>query len=225
MTGTRLSRHVRYRAMKDLAAKQSYCCALCGVKETLVVDHDHDSTLVRGLLCDHCNRVLGFWESRRFTIAALRDYLSQPQINYLRESTRMSREQMFMGIAQRFSQRSTCLRKHVGAVFVRDNRIIAHGYNGAPTGLPHCTEVGCDIDPDTDGCIRANHAEMNALTYAAKKGVATEEAAGYLTLSPCRTCAQLLVVAGIRKVYYREEYRDGRGLELLRAAKVECWPL
>ena len=215
----KLDRHIRYRARADLLPKQGSRCALCGSRDYLEVDHDHETGLVRGMLCGHCNKVLGAWQNRRFTIKALRDYLSQPQIDYLRQTERVTREQMFMNVAQEFSTRSTCLRKHVGAVFVRDNRVIAHGYNGAPSGMAHCLDEGCIIGPD-GGCIRSLHAEMNALMHAAKKGVSTEGAVAYMTLAPCPACAAMLVSAGVSKVYYREEYRDTRGLELLRLAGV-----
>ncbi len=209
----RLDRHIRYRARKQLLKSQGNRCALCGVQAgpNLVVDHDHQSGLVRGLLCDHCNRVLGFWENRRFTVNALKSYL---------QGERIDRVEMFIAVAQQFARRSTCPRKSVGAVFVRNNRIIAHGYNGAPPGMPHCTDVGCEIGPN-GGCVRALHAELNALSYAAREGVRTADAEAYLTLAPCLSCAQLMITAGITRVIYLEEYRDRAGIELLQRAFVE----
>jgi|SRR5215471_19154181 len=189
-------------------------CAICGSTEDLKVDHDHTTGQIRGMLCQFHNVALGYYEKDRFLIDKFEAYLSDHGI-------RIGRPEMFLKIAYRFARRSTCPRKAVGAVIVRDNRIIAHGYNGAPPGMPHCTEVGCDISPVTGGCQRALHAELNAITYASRKGVSTEGAIAYLTLSPCLYCAKFMVTAGIAEVLFHERYRNEDGLDFLREAGVK----
>lgn len=140
---------------------------------------------------------------------------------------RITRDELFMEIAQAFARRSTCPRGSVGVVIVRDRRIIATGYNGAPAKMAHCSEVGCHIDsatfsPDANGrgCTRAVHAEANAIAYAAREGIALEGTTLYTTHSPCVRCAQLIINAGVREVVYNIAYRDQTGLDLLDAASV-----
>jgi dCMP deaminase len=189
-------------------------CSICGaVDPELIVDHDHETGEIRGLLCYSCNIALGYYEKDRFLVDLFEAYLE-------RHGSRVGRSEVFLQIAYRFARRSTCPRKPVGAVIVRDNRVIAHGYNGAPPGQPHCTEVGCDISPITGGCQRALHAEMNAITYASRKGVAVEGSIAFLTLSPCLYCARFLVVAGVAEVLFHERYRDESGVEYLKNAGV-----
>lgn len=135
------------------------------------------------------------------------------------EEKRISREEMFMEIAKLVSQRMTCTRAKVGALIVKDNRIISTGYGGAPSGLPHCTDVGCILGPD-GGCISTAHAEANAISFAAREGIAVKGSDMYVTLSPCLNCAKLIINSGIITVYYLEEYRDDSALRLLRNAGV-----
>jgi len=135
---------------------------------------------------------------------------------------RISREELFMEIAGLVAMRSTCERAQVGAVVVKDKRIVATGYGGAPSGQPHCTEVGCEIGPG-GGCIRTTHAEANIIAFAARNGLQLEGCDMYVTLSPCYTCAKLIINAGIRTVIYRDEYREDSGLKLLRKAGVKVW--
>ncbi len=132
--------------------------------------------------------------------------------------SRISRDELFMDIAVAFSRRGTCPRASVGAVIVRDKRIIATGYNGAPAGMAHCNEVGCSIDEHRPGCQRAVHAEANAIAYAAREGISLAGSTIYTTHSPCVPCAQLIINAGIEMVVYNVAYRDQRGLELLDEA-------
>lgn len=127
---------------------------------------------------------------------------------------RISRDQMLMEMAIIASKRSTCVRKHVGAIIAIEGRPVSVGYAGAPSGLPHCLEHGCLKGPD-GGCIRTQHAEANAIAWAARKGIATEKATLYTTVSPCLACAKLIVNAGITDVWYLERYRKTDGLELL----------
>src|SRR5512141_1563617 len=114
----------------------------------------------------------------------------------------------FMAIAEQVDTLSTCDRKHVGAVIVRDKTILSTGYNGSLRGSPHCDEVGHDIE--NGHCARTVHAEANAVAQAAKNGVAIQDSEIYVTASPCLTCFKLVANAGIRTVFYKEFYRDAR---------------
>lgn len=141
---------------------------------------------------------------------------------------RINREELFIEIAEAFAKRSTCPRGHVGAIVVRDKRIVSSGYNGAPAGMAHCTEVGCTAivgqirEPEKDGaCQRAVHAESNAIAYAAREGIELFGTELFTTYSPCVQCAQLIINAGIKRVVYKNPYRDRRGLMLLDEANVQ----
>ncbi len=123
---------------------------------------------------------------------------------------RVSWNRYFMNLAVQAATRSTCPRKHVGAVIVRDKSILSTGYNGSIRGADHCTDVGCLIE--TGHCVRTVHAEANALVQAASHGVRLEGAEIYVTASPCFDCFKLIVNAGIRTIYYGEFYRDERVL-------------
>jgi dCMP deaminase len=137
-----------------------------------------------------------------------------------------------MTIAHIWEDRSTCSRNHVGAVIAKDGRHIGSGYNGAPAGMPHCEheptlyrfEEGGRV-PGTaikvkpgEGCTIAIHAEANALAYCARDGIAVKGATIYTTLSPCYSCAQLIIAAGLVRVAYTRAYRDPAGVNLLKAA-------
>jgi len=123
----------------------------------------------------------------------------------------------FMNIARQAATRSTCDRKNVGAVIVRDRTILSTGYNGSMRGMPHCDEVGHLME---DGhCIATVHAEANAIIQAAKNGVRIEDSEIYTTASPCWNCFKLIANAGIRTIYYGEFYRDVRSVEV--AAQLE----
>lgn len=143
---------------------------------------------------------------------------STPMIN------RISRDQMLMEMAITASKRSTCNRKHVGAIIAIEGRPISVGYAGAPSGLPHCLEHGCLTGPD-GGCIRTQHAEANAIAFAARKGISTEKATLYTTVSPCLACAKLILNAGIGEVWYLEKYRKTDGIDLLAQRDVLCQQL
>jgi len=127
---------------------------------------------------------------------------------------RPSKEKTLMEVALSFSRQSTCIKAHVGAVLAKEGRIITTGFNGAPKGLPHCDEVGCDLD-NNGACIRTVHAEANVVAFAAKYGIPTAGATLYTTIAPCYACAKLLVNAGVTRVVYLKEYRIKAGLELL----------
>ena len=121
---------------------------------------------------------------------------------------RVSWETYFMNIAKEVATRSTCDRKHVGAVIVRDKTILSTGYNGSIKGLPHCDDAGHEM---VDGhCIRTSHAEANAIVQAAKNGVKIDQTEIYVTASPCYNCFKLIANAGIKVILYHELYRDDR---------------
>ncbi|MBC7809169.1 MAG: cytidine/deoxycytidylate deaminase family protein [Akkermansiaceae bacterium] len=137
--------------------------------------------------------------------------------------TRPPWDEYFMRIAFEVATRATCLRRHVGAVIVRDKRILSTGYNGSPPGQKHCNEVGCLLE---DGrCIRTLHAEQNALMQAALHGVSTHGATLYCTCRPCHVCARMIVAAGIVRVVFAGESPEGWANEVLTAAGVEIVPL
>ncbi len=125
----------------------------------------------------------------------------------------------FMNIARQVATRSTCDRKHVGAVIVRDKTILSTGYNGSIRGMPHCDDVGHDLDGGH--CVATIHAEANAILQAAKNGVMIEGAELYTTASPCWGCFKLIANAGIRKIFYGEFYRDQKSLEVARHLGIE----
>lgn len=124
----------------------------------------------------------------------------------------------FMDIAERVAQRSTCPRLAVGAVIVKQKRILATGYNGAPSGMDHCIDVGCLMVDDH--CVRTLHAEQNAIIQAAQFGVSTEGSEIYCTSSPCLSCAKMIINAGVRKVWFSEGYPDETALRFLKEAGV-----
>lgn len=143
-------------------------------------------------------------------------------------SLRPSWDQYFMEIAKLVSTRATCPRRSVGAVIVKDRRILATGYNGAAAGLPHCPPGGPENDWPTGcmragHCIRSLHAEQNALLQAAKIGVPCEDAAIYVTCQPCNSCAKMIINAGIRRVIYEGDYPDDFSKELFRDARLEVF--
>ena len=124
---------------------------------------------------------------------------------------RVSWKDYFMNIAREVATRSTCVRKHVGAVIVREKTILSTGYNGSIKGLPHCDEVGCEMVDRH--CVRTTHAEANAIVQAAKNGIQINQSEIYVTASPCYDCFKLIANAGIKIIYYDEFYRDKRIIE------------
>lgn len=136
--------------------------------------------------------------------------------------TRASRPELFMGVAELYAQRSSCLRANVGAVAVRDGRIVATGYVGAPAGMPHCFDVGCEIGSD-GGCTRSVHAEANMIAWAARTGTALEGTTLWCTHLPCPTCAKLIGNAGIAAVIWKYAYRSTAGHALLNQMGVDVY--
>jgi dCMP deaminase len=125
----------------------------------------------------------------------------------------------FMRIAREISSRSTCDRKFVGAVIVRDKNILATGYNGSIAGMPHCSEVGHMME--NGHCVATIHAEANAVIQAAKNGVMINGADIYITASPCWNCFKMLANAGIKRIFYGEFYRDERIFEVAGKLGIE----
>ncbi len=114
-------------------------------------------------------------------------------------------DQYFMNIAATVATRSTCDRAAVGAVLVREKRILTTGFNGSPAGLPHCDEAGHLM---VDGhCVRTTHAEANAIIQAALHGISSNGASCYVTHLPCLTCTKMLINAGISQIIYMTTYR------------------
>lgn len=133
---------------------------------------------------------------------------------------RISWQQYFMAQATVASLRSTCTRLMVGAVIVRDNRIIASGYNGSVNDSTHCIDEGCYVVDNH--CVRTVHAEMNALLQCAKFGVPTNNTEIYVTHFPCLHCAKQIIQAGVKKVYYASDYRNSElAITLFQEANVE----
>ena len=125
----------------------------------------------------------------------------------------------FMNIARVVATRSTCPRKSVGAVIVRDRRILSTGYNGSIRHMPHCTDVGCDM---VDGhCVATVHAEANAIIQAARNGVCIDGADIYVTASPCWNCFKLIANSGIKRIFYGEFYRDEKSLKVAAHCGIE----
>ncbi len=131
---------------------------------------------------------------------------------------RPSWDQYFLKLAMLASERATCPRMHCGCVIVRNKNVLATGYNGSLPGLPHCDDVGCLVVDNH--CIRTNHAEMNAITQAARNGVPIEGATAYVTNMPCTTCAKALIGAGIRRVVVFSDYHSTHAEAFFKEADV-----
>ena len=132
---------------------------------------------------------------------------------------RVKWDEYFMQIALQVSTRSTCDRKRVGAVIVRDRTILSTGYNGSIRGLAHCDDKGHLMD--NGHCVRTVHAEANAIAQAAKHGVNVNNSSVYITASPCWTCFKLLANSGINEIVYGEFYQDERIFENARLANIK----
>jgi len=139
---------------------------------------------------------------------------------------RPSWETYFMDIAALVAKRSTCLRRSVGAVIIKDKRILTTGYNGAPSGLQHCLEIGClraemnVASGERHELCRGIHAEQNAIIQAAFHGVSIRGATLFCTNLPCSICAKMIINAGIEKIYYRSGYADPMSNEMFNAAGI-----
>jgi dCMP deaminase len=140
---------------------------------------------------------------------------------------RPSWDEYFFQITELVASRSTCLRRKVGAVLVRDRRILTTGYNGSPSGLPHCQEVGClrQAEGIPSGqrheLCRAIHAEQNAIIQAARDGISIIGSTLYCTTQPCIICSKMLINAGVVKIYFRVKYPDELAETMLAEAGIE----
>jgi len=139
---------------------------------------------------------------------------------------RPSWDEYFMTIAADVARRSTCLRRQVGAILVVDRRLLSTGYNGAPTGVPHCSESGCLRQQmavpsgERHELCRGLHAEQNAIIQAAKHGVRIDGATLYTTHHPCSMCAKMAINAGIKRIVCQQDYPDDLGKTMLRDGGV-----
>jgi len=136
-------------------------------------------------------------------------------------------EVYFLKMAQLASTRSTCIRRHVGAVLVKEKKILATGYNGVPSGISHCADVGClrDVEKIPSGqrheLCRGLHAEQNAILQAAYHGVSIQGSVLFCTNFPCVICSKMLINAGIRQIFYLEGYPDSLSETMLNEAGME----
>ena len=139
--------------------------------------------------------------------------------------SRPNLDDYFMALAEVVASRSTCLHHIVGAVLVKDKRILSTGYNGAPTGMAHCTDIGCAREGMKSGeraeLCRAVHAEQSAIVQAAIHGISIAGATLYVTHQPCSICSKLLINAQVERIIFAHSYADIRGLELLAAAGIK----
>lgn len=141
-------------------------------------------------------------------------------------ASRANWDEYFMRIAVEVASRSTCDRKHVGAVIVRDRNILSTGYNGSIAGMPHCDDVGHMME--SNHCIATIHAEANAIIQSAKNGVMINNGSIYTTASPCWNCFKIIVNSGMKRILFGEFYRDDRifsvagqlGVELVDLTEV-----
>ena len=141
---------------------------------------------------------------------------------------RPSWDEYFMEMAELTAKRSTCLRRHVGAVIVKDKHIIATGYNGAPRGVAHCGEIGGCLreqmhvpSGERHELCRALHAEQNAIIQAATLGQSIEDSSIYVTNQPCSICAKMIINAGINRIIVREGYPDELAVKILDEAGLK----
>jgi len=144
-----------------------------------------------------------------------------------RIAARPSWDEYFLEVAKLVAKRSTCLRRSVGAVLVKDKRILATGYNGAPRGLKHCAEIGCMRQKlkipsgERHELCRALHAEQNALIQASLYGISVKGSSLYTTNQPCVICAKMLINAGIKEIVIAGGYPDKMAMEFLKEAKIK----
>ncbi|MEA3464618.1 MAG: cytidine/deoxycytidylate deaminase family protein [Thermodesulfobacteriota bacterium] len=140
---------------------------------------------------------------------------------------RPSWEQYFIDIARLVSSRSTCLRRQVGAVVVKDKNVLTTGYNGTPSGIRHCIETGCLRDAmavpsgERHELCRGLHAEQNAIIQAAKHGISIADGTLYCTHAPCVICAKMLINSGLEKIVYIEGYPDQLAADLLDESGIQ----
>ena len=139
---------------------------------------------------------------------------------------RPSWDEYFMEITHLVARRSTCLRRQVGAILVKDKNILATGYNGAPSGVAHCLDVGCLREKlgvpsgERHELCRGLHAEQNAIIQAAKHGTNIDDSTLYCTTMPCIICSKMIINAGIRRIVFEEGYSDSLAAEMIEESGV-----
>lgn len=142
---------------------------------------------------------------------------------------RPSWDEYFMEVARTIAKRATCDRGRSGCVIARDNQILVTGYVGSPAGLPHCDEVGhlfrksiANDGTESMHCVRTVHAEQNAICQAAKRGISIDGGTLYCKMTPCRTCAMLIINCGIKRVVAENHYHDEQDtLDMFRKAGIK----
>ena len=142
--------------------------------------------------------------------------------------SRISFEDLFVETTKLVAKRSSCVKAQQAALLIKDNRIISFGYNGPPAGTLNCLEDGGEdvCGKDSNGsCFLGVHAEQNAIGYAARNGINTEGCTIYCTMTPCISCAKLVVAAGIKEFYYIDEYRLDDGLRFLEYCGIRAWKI
>ena len=148
-------------------------------------------------------------------------------MNNIQDKKRPSWDEYFMTIAEYVATRTTCLRRAVGAIVVKDRRILATGYNGAPSKVTHCKTAGClreklNVPSGTRHEIcRGLHAEQNAIIQAAKSGTNLYGSTIYCTTQPCIVCAKMIINTGIKEIVFREAYPDDLSLQMLKEADIK----
>jgi dCMP deaminase len=141
------------------------------------------------------------------------------------KAKRPSWDEYWMNVVEMISKRSTCLRHNIGSVIVKDNIIVSTGFNGAPRGLPHCSEIGCIRDKlgiksgERIEICRGVHAEANAIIRG--DPLRMDGATLYVNAKPCKTCAKMVINAGIKRVVYMDYYPEEEGIEILKEAKID----
>lgn len=135
-------------------------------------------------------------------------------------------DKLYLDIAKRYSEETSCLRRKVGAVITVENRIVGAGYNGAAPGIKSCKELGYCVRCNSKSgenlqACRSLHAEMNAICQASKLGIPIKNGTVYITTQPCSLCSKLIIGTGLKRVVYEESYPDNEGVELLKEAGVE----
>lgn len=158
---------------------------------------------------------------------AAEDEPSRTKSSPIQGDPRPSWDEYFMDITHLVAKRSTCLRRHVGAILVKDKKILATGYNGAPARLDHCLDIGCLREQQSipsgerHELCRGLHGEQNAIIQAAYHGVAIRGATLYCTNHPCVICSKMLINAGIERIVYEEGYADDLAAELLKESGIK----
>ncbi len=143
------------------------------------------------------------------------------------DKKRPSYDEYFMEMAYVVSKRSTCLRRKVGAILVKDKHILSTGYNGAPKGLPHCSEVGCLREHlkipsgERHELCRGLHAEQNAIIQAAVFGISIKDSVLYCTNTPCVVCVKMLINAGVTEIIFAGDYPDDLAKKILSESKIK----